>query len=45
MLEEVKDSVGGDVHKALLGKVQVLTDRNVNSSIKETELRVKINQL
>jgi hypothetical protein len=45
VLDECKDSVGGDVHRALLNRLQILSDRGVGNSIRETELRVRINQL
>ena len=38
-------SVPGDVHNALLNRIQSLNDKNINNSIKETELRLKINRL
>lgn len=44
-LEESRDSVGGEVHKTTLSKMQSLADRAMSNSIKETELRLKINQL
>ncbi len=45
ILDDVKDCVPGDVHKALLSRMQSLNDKNINNSIKETELRLRINRL
>ena len=45
ILEEGRDSVGRDIHTAAVNKLQNLTDKSLSSAIKETELRVKINQL
>lgn len=37
--------MGGDVHRSILNRIQILNDRSVSNSIKETELRLRINQL
>jgi hypothetical protein len=36
VLDDVKMSVPGDVHNALLNRIQSLNDKNINNSIKET---------
>lgn len=45
VLEESRDSVSSEAHKIALGKLQNLSDQALSNSIRETELRVKINQL
>ena len=35
----------GEIHNALLSRMQSLNDKNINNSIKETELRLRINRL
>ena len=45
ILEDGRDSVSRDAHDVVVSKLQNLTDRSLNSAIKETELRVRINQL
>ena len=37
--------MGRDIHQAAVNKLQTLSDRTMTSSIKETELRLRINQL
>jgi hypothetical protein len=45
ILEEGRDSVGREVHQTIVQKLQIISDRSMNNSIKETELRLRINQL
>jgi hypothetical protein len=33
------------VHQTIVQKLQIISDRSMNNSIKETELRLRINQL
>ena len=45
ILEEGRDSVPRDTHQAAVNKLQNLSDKTLSSSIKENELRLRINQL
>lgn len=45
ILEESRDSVARETHQAAVNKLQNITDKSLNGAIKETELRVRINQL
>ncbi len=45
ILDDSKNSVSGELHNAVLSRMQSLNDKSLNGSIKETELRLRINRL